>query len=76
MNDFTLEELESLLNVMDVYTDAPRYANPYIDLILKIEGMIVRYCEHEQFCGNNPKFKHQQPPDHPKICVKCNRFYI
>lgn len=49
MNDFTKEELESIANWGDVYTE---FGNSWVDkserpLINKIQSMIDNYCEHE-----------------------------
>lgn len=50
MNDFTKEELESMANWGEVYTEfgqdwTDKLHRPLID---KIQSMIDNYCEHEE----------------------------
>lgn len=48
MNDFTKEELESIWNCVDLYTDHPHH--PYQELLNKIQSMIDDYCDHGGAC--------------------------
>ena len=66
MNDFTKEELESIANWGEVYTE---FGNSWVDkserqLINKIQNMIDNYCEHAWM--SNP---HQN--DSMLYCMKC-----
>jgi hypothetical protein len=64
MNDFTKEELESLLSsigTVRVYTEIGNYEE---GLYIKIQSMIDRYCDHE--CTGNGECL-------VNICDRCAR---
>jgi len=75
MNDFTKEELESISNWGEVYTE---FGSSWSDkserpLINKIQSMIHNYCEHEWFIlladsTNNPFIKKCNKCDALRFC--------
>lgn len=71
MNDFTKEELETILNWGEVYTE---FGSSWVDkiqrpLIDKIQSMIDSDCQHESdgliYTSNPIKYR----------CKKCREFY-
>lgn len=71
MNDFTKEELESILNWADVYTEFGlcwSYA-VHEPTIKKIQAMINEYCDHE-----SDGLNYLSDPAQLK-CSKCSNFY-
>lgn len=66
MNDFTKEELESMLHCIELLE--ADYEDTWDDrLYNKIESMIDNYCEHEwenECCGCDPE---------NLMCAKCKR---
>lgn len=72
MNDFTKEELESIITTIKslrVYTEIENWDE---DLLEKIQSMIDNYCEHE----NDIRFNAYPVDGSIKMCTKCQGFYI
>lgn len=70
MNDFTKDELESIWNCVDLYTDHPHH--PYQELLNKIQSMIDDYseCNHKEIItGAYPR------SNSPKKCDACGELY-
>jgi hypothetical protein len=70
MTNFTKEELESILNWGEVYTE---FGNSWVDkserpLINKIQDMIDTYCEHQPSDSYYEQFRWQ-------LCRKCGKEY-
>ncbi len=65
MNDFTKEELESIANWGNVYTEFGCSWSDKIErpLINKVQSMIDNYCKHE-FIVFNKEYNHVE-------CIKC-----
>ena len=68
MNDFTKEELETIANWGEVYTE---FGNSWVDktdrpLINKILSMIDNYCEHKKYIENRMA---------ALVCAKCGKPY-
>jgi hypothetical protein len=48
MNDFTKEELDSLLHCVDIYIDGDTLIkHHYREISCKIQSLMDNYCEHE-----------------------------
>ena len=52
MNDFTIEELEWLLETVDYCIEEFEEQNPAYSIQCKLKDMIVNYCEHEKVVPN------------------------
>lgn len=75
MNDFTKEELEILESSIKKYYSEWAYEHWHDEekvLLNKVKSMIDNYGEHE----NDPLFNALPVDESPKICMKCQRFYI
>lgn len=75
MNQFTKDELGSIY--LDMNHNILKYgkdniAPEYLAFRDKVEKMIDNYCEH----NNDPRFNAMPCAGAPKLCTKCNEFYL
>lgn len=73
MNDFTKEELQIILDSIDAIGASLNVYNKKLgSLCKKVSSMIENYCDHI----NDQRFNIFPLPGNPKLCEKCERFYI
>ena len=76
MNDFTKEELTvihlAVMRDMNQFAHILKTSPSMLALKEKLESMIDNYCEHE----NDERFCMMPLPGNPKMCTKCQGFYI
>jgi len=74
MNDFTKEELENIIYIInDIHKCSQAHGlEGDFDLRDKVQCMIDDYCEHV----NDNRFNAMPAPGNIKMCVKCEQFYL
>ncbi len=74
MNDFTKTDLIEIYRCLKYMTKegVTPYSCHTISLCKKVHNMIDNYCEHE----NDERFCMMPLPGIPKMCTKCQGFYL
>lgn len=71
MNQFTLDELDFIFKYM-MQCGSRGNLSQYNDALIKVKSMIDNYCEHQ----NDPRINAMPCAGAPKLCTKCNEFYL